>query len=279
MPIWLVFVSPTLLGIIVGMLGEMSMRSKSPGKKVAVVRTDKTKSMWSFVFSWPVIAFIGGAVIAIGFGVLSMNPPESKIAISLFSVGYSLLLFKLCAWIAFERSESSPEKALFIGIVCASAGVLWYASIAFAAGKIPQSKAYQGPRIAVQLLPGLSVHSKDVRATGAVITIWNARAVELKDSYILIEMPPIQTTKYFPSDKNPERLQIMAGEQAGSRFVELRAKELSPSEHHSIEVTFQDKQDVGSFNEWREKYHYGSEIELMGQYVVGSTMTEKDLAK
>jgi hypothetical protein len=138
---------------------------------------------------------------------------------------------------------------------------------------------YQGPRIGVQLQPGLSVDSKDIRATGAVITIWNARASVLKNSYVLLEMPPIQATEHFRSDKNPERVQILAGQKAGARFVELWSKELSPAEHHSIEVTFQRKQEVGSFNEWREKYHYGSEIELQGQYVMGSEIPTKDLAQ
>ena len=99
-------------------------------------------SMWSFIFSWSVITFVAGLIIAIGFGVLSMTPPESRIAIVLFSIGFSLLLFKLCAWIAFERSESNLEKALFIGIVCAAAGVLWYASVAFAGSKLPSTVSH-----------------------------------------------------------------------------------------------------------------------------------------
>jgi hypothetical protein len=48
-------------------------------------------------------------------------------------------LIKLCAWIAIERSETFPEKALFIGLVCAISGILWFACFVFANSKAPHN--------------------------------------------------------------------------------------------------------------------------------------------
>jgi hypothetical protein len=100
------------------------------------VNPEKTKTMLELAFSWPVISVVAGLIIASGLGVLSMSPPETKIATVLFSIGFPLLLTKLCAWIAFERSEPPPQKAVFIGLLCAASGVLWFACVALANSKV-----------------------------------------------------------------------------------------------------------------------------------------------
>lgn len=109
----------------------------------AAVVSQKTKTMLEIAFSWPVISTVAILITASGLGVLSMSPPETKIASVLFSIGFPLLLIKLCVWIAFERSESFPEKAFFIGLVCAASGVLWFACVAFANSKVP----HNGPQV------------------------------------------------------------------------------------------------------------------------------------
>jgi hypothetical protein len=99
--------------------------------------------MLEIAFSWPVVYAFSGLLIGSGVAVLSMTPPETKIAVYLFSVGFPLLLVKLCAWAAFERTDSFTQKAVFIGLVCAASGVLWYACVALANSKIP----HNGPKV------------------------------------------------------------------------------------------------------------------------------------
>jgi hypothetical protein len=140
-------------------------------------------------------------------------------------------------------------------------------------------EAHQGPRVGVYLQPGLSVESKDIRATGAVILIWNAGTSLLKNSDVILEMPPIKKTEHDPFDKGPERIRILAGQQIGARFVHLWAKELQPTEHHWFNVTFEHKYEIGSLDEWSAKYHYGSEIMVFGQPVSGHAIPTKDLAQ
>jgi hypothetical protein len=138
---------------------------------------------------------------------------------------------------------------------------------------------HQRPEIAVYLQPGLSVESKDIRANGAIILVWNAGTSVLKNSDAILEMPPIKKTEHDRFDKGSERIRILAGQQAGARFVHLWAKELQPTEHHWINVTFERKYEVGSLDEWHEKYHYGSEVMVFGQTVTGRPILTKDLAQ
>jgi hypothetical protein len=137
----------------------------------------------------------------------------------------------------------------------------------------------QGLRVGVYLQPGLSVESKDIRVTGVIILAWNAGTSVLKNSDVILEMPPIKKTEHDRSDKGSERIRILAGQQVGARFVHLWAKELQPTEHHWINVTFEHKYEVGSLDEWHEKYHYGSEVRVFGQPVMGHPISTKGLAQ
>lgn len=92
----------------------------------------RNKSMWNFIVSWPVVAIVGPAIILLGFGVLSMSPPQIKFAQACFAVGYLIILAKLAWWAAFERTEPEWERALFIGLLFAATGILWFGSNVFA---------------------------------------------------------------------------------------------------------------------------------------------------
>jgi hypothetical protein len=91
--------------------------------------------MWSFIFSWAVVAIVGPGLVLLGFGVLSMNPPEVRIAQACFAVGYLLILTKVAWWVAFERTESLLQRTLFIVMLFAAVGILWFASHTLAATK------------------------------------------------------------------------------------------------------------------------------------------------
>ena len=70
--------------------------------------------MWNYAFSWPTILIISPLLVAIGFGALSMSPAEVKVANWLFTIGYSIAVVKIVAWIAFERPEPIAECTLFV---------------------------------------------------------------------------------------------------------------------------------------------------------------------
>ena len=95
------------------------------------------RSMWNFIFSWPVVAVIGPGLVFLGFGALSMTPPAVKFAQVCFAIGYLVILIKLAWWITFELAEPPWQRGLFVGFVFAATGVLWFASSTFAASKVP----------------------------------------------------------------------------------------------------------------------------------------------
>jgi hypothetical protein len=135
-----------------------------------LVDSQKTKTMLEIAFGWPVVSTVALLAIASGVAVLSMSPPETKIAVVLFSIGFPLLLMKLCAWIAFERPEPFTEKALFIGLVCAASGVLWFACIALANSKAPRN----GPQVLI--FDSMAVNILNMPERKSVTHTWDGKA-------------------------------------------------------------------------------------------------------
>jgi hypothetical protein len=98
-------------------------------------RSTKSQSMWSFIFSWQVVALVGPGLVLLGFGVLSMTPPEVKFAEACFAVGYLVILAKIAWWITFELTEPRWQRGVFIAVIFAAVGILWFCSTTFAIGK------------------------------------------------------------------------------------------------------------------------------------------------
>src|SRR5437870_1697855 len=70
-------------------------------EKMRVQEPTEKPRIWAGVFSIPVISALALALItAGGVGVLSMNPPEVKLAYLCFSIGYSVLLSRIIWWAA-----------------------------------------------------------------------------------------------------------------------------------------------------------------------------------
>ncbi len=103
----------------------------------------KKRSIPEIAFSWPAVTFLAGSFIGIGFNGLSMSPPETKIAAHLFSIGFPLLLIKLCTFAAFEIPGTRLQKIAIIATACVATGGAWYKSVAFADSKIPRN----GPEV------------------------------------------------------------------------------------------------------------------------------------
>lgn len=118
--------------------------SQHAALKEAVPRSPRSPSLWSFIVSWPVVGIVGPSIVLLGFGVLSMSPPETKLAQWCFAVGYLIILAKIVYWVTFERAEPPLQRAVFTALIFAAAGVLWFSSSMFALSKhgmpnLPQS--------------------------------------------------------------------------------------------------------------------------------------------
>lgn len=149
---------------------SIACAKENPSPISSAEELQKTKTMQEIAFSWPVVSAVALLVIGSGLAVLSMSPPEAKIAIILFSIGFPLLLIKLCVWIAFERSEPFSEKALFVGLVCAASGVLWYSCVALANSKAP----HNGPQVLI--FDAMAVGVGNMPERKSVINTWDRKA-------------------------------------------------------------------------------------------------------
>jgi hypothetical protein len=92
--------------------------------------------MWAALVSWTCVSIVVVAVIGIGIGVLSMNPPHYQIAQACFSFSAALLLGRVGWWIAFEQSSAVSvfHRIAFTVVVFAAIGVLWEESIRWLTG-------------------------------------------------------------------------------------------------------------------------------------------------
>ena len=87
--------------------------------------------MWGVLVSWTFISIVAVALVGIGVGVLSMNPPHYQIAQVCFSVSAALLIVRSGWWIAFEQPATvSPfNRIMFTLVVFGAIGVLWEESV------------------------------------------------------------------------------------------------------------------------------------------------------
>jgi hypothetical protein len=96
--------------------------------------------VWASVFGIPVISALALALItAGGVGVLSMNPPEVKLAYWCFSIGYFVLLSRIIYWAALDCADSKLQKVLFVIVAIAVVGVVGIASLRLASSRSPVS--------------------------------------------------------------------------------------------------------------------------------------------
>jgi hypothetical protein len=94
--------------------------------------TARRMSMWNYIDSWVLLSIIGPGLIALGFGVLSMTPPQVKFSLACHALGYLLILMKVSRWVAFERTEPPLERGIFIALIFGATGALWFGSSMFA---------------------------------------------------------------------------------------------------------------------------------------------------
>jgi hypothetical protein len=87
--------------------------------------------MWAALVGWTFISIVAVALIGIGIGVLSMNPPHYQIAQVCFSIAGALLLVRSAWWIVFEQPStvSIVQRVGFTIVIFAAIGVLWEESV------------------------------------------------------------------------------------------------------------------------------------------------------
>lgn len=90
-----------------------------------------TFSAW--VISWGALSLFAGTLLAIGFGVLSMNPAQYAIAQACFSGSALLIILRVGWWLGIEQSDASLRHRLLLSvIVFGITGVLWTAAVSWA---------------------------------------------------------------------------------------------------------------------------------------------------
>lgn len=100
--------------------------------------TIQPKRIWHTVFGAQVVLPLALAVItAGGLGVLSMSPPNVKLAYGCFTVGYAFLLFRVIWWALKECTDTQPQKFLFVFIAGGVITAAWYASMFLAQSRLP----------------------------------------------------------------------------------------------------------------------------------------------
>lgn len=91
--------------------------------------------MWRQIISWPTVLVASNLLVALGFGVLSMSPPEVKVAIGFFTAGYLIIVAKIATWAIFEITGRIWEKGCFVLLIFIAGGLLWFFSSMFALSK------------------------------------------------------------------------------------------------------------------------------------------------
>ena len=91
-------------------------------------RYGKLVGMWSALVSWLTVAIVVPVLIGIGVGVMSMTPPEFRLAKACFTFAAILLLLRAGWWVALVGGSAS-SRAIFCFLVFGLAGLLWVESI------------------------------------------------------------------------------------------------------------------------------------------------------
>jgi hypothetical protein len=94
--------------------------------------------MWQHLYGWTAIWLVVPLLIGIGIGVLSMSPPEPRIAQACFTVALGILLTKLSWWLIAERNEPMWQRAMFIAVIFGASGALWFAGWMLADSRLQQ---------------------------------------------------------------------------------------------------------------------------------------------
>ncbi|MFH0873045.1 MAG: hypothetical protein V1878_11265 [bacterium] len=85
--------------------------------------------MCSILASWVTVGAVVPVFIAIGLGVLSMNPPDFTIARVSFTFAAIMLLARIGWWIAFEQQGNILQLLVFAFILFGLIGSLWFISM------------------------------------------------------------------------------------------------------------------------------------------------------
>jgi len=95
------------------------------------------ESIWQVLFGWAVLGSIIILLIGIGFGVMSMTPPDFTIARICFSVAAAILTFKTAVWLVgltAGKSERVVAAFLIFGVI----GAAWIWSYSWVSSRKPK---------------------------------------------------------------------------------------------------------------------------------------------
>lgn len=137
-PLWFIFISPTVLGSLVGILanlGEiykvnyilrMEAKQSNPEKNM--------DSVWQILFSWPVLSVVVAVLIGVGWNVVSASPPDLVVPRVCFSVSAVILLTKTSFWLS--GLNANKVQRMGVGaLIFAVIGGLWIWSLDWVASR------------------------------------------------------------------------------------------------------------------------------------------------
>lgn len=90
--------------------------------------------MWAVLASWITVAVVVPVLVGIGVGVLSMTPPDHRIAYICFTLAALILLIRTGWWLAFEQSKFTYSVIFFAFGIFGFIGSLWFVSIKWVSG-------------------------------------------------------------------------------------------------------------------------------------------------
>jgi hypothetical protein len=115
---------------------EAELREKLSAAKDMVIHKPKN-NIWGAAFN-ATASTLGLVLITTGgAGVLSMNPPEVRLAHVCFSLGFAIIAIRVVFWVVQNLHGSADQRALLVGVVWLLLGVACFYCINFASSRSP----------------------------------------------------------------------------------------------------------------------------------------------
>jgi len=102
-------------------------------RKLRREKERRSLDIWSVLTNWYTVSVVVPAVFFIGLGVLTMSPPEFKIAYICFALSAILLAARIGYWLIFEQIQRGIQPFIFAFLILGLIGSLWVVSMRWVA--------------------------------------------------------------------------------------------------------------------------------------------------
>ena len=137
-------------------------RDFTSGSPVGFSDSITQPNMWEAIFGWTTVGILVPLIIGFGWVVISISSPQYDLARGAFSVSATILVLRICWWLALEGGVSANEGtalgvAIWSFLLFGTIGCLWALSLRWvnelqhAGGTVKQSVASKSPATPVTL--------------------------------------------------------------------------------------------------------------------------------